>query len=106
MGVLHTYIIPFLENPPVYEEGSDKSAPLTMSKKIDRDGKIKNRICKDGTRSVNLFIKLRKVVHSKVNPVDALSEMAKRPRQSGRSRSLPPIPHQQRSAITSTLFGY
>jgi len=89
------YVIPFVENPPAYEENNNKSAindmpfvlqavadlkkvgviefrdekptcvsPLTVSKKYGRDGKIKNRLCWDGSRWVNLFIRVQKVVLS------------------------------------------
>ncbi len=39
-------------------------SPLTVSKKFGRDGTIKNRLCWDGSRCVNLYIKDQKVVLS------------------------------------------
>ncbi len=39
-------------------------SPLTVSKKYGRDGNIKNRLCWDGSRWVNLFIRVQKVVLS------------------------------------------
>ena len=39
-------------------------SPLTVSTKIDRDGSVKNRLCWDGSRCVNLCIKEQKVTLS------------------------------------------
>lgn len=39
-------------------------SPLTVSKKFGRDGTIKNRLCWDGSRCVNLYVKNQKVVLS------------------------------------------
>ena len=39
-------------------------SPLTVSKKFGRDGIAKNRLCWDGSRCVNLYVKEQKVVLS------------------------------------------
>ena len=39
-------------------------SPLTVSKKFGRDGMTKNRLCWDGSRCVNLYVKEQKVVLS------------------------------------------